>query len=235
MTLDGKTAFVTGGNSGIGLSTAKALIEAGARVAITGRNAETLAAAAAELGPQAIAIRADVTDEAAIETAVAEAAGRLGKLDIVFANAGIGGATPLGQTTRERFDSIIETNLTGVFFTVQAALPYLNDGASVILVGSVHSKLGMPGWGAYAAPRAPYGRWRACSPRSWRRGASASTWCRRAPSRRRSGVRPKIWRGSKSASPIPCRSDACWSPRKWRQPWSISPRMRPPISPARNS
>lgn len=153
MRLNGKTALITGGNSGIGLATAKLFSTEGARIAITGRNAETLEAARRELGPEALSIQADVTDVAATEAAAAEAAAKLGPLDILLANAGVGGGTPLGQTTREQFDRIIDTNLTGVFFAVQAALPYLRDGGSVILIGSVHAKLGMPGWAAYAATK----------------------------------------------------------------------------------
>jgi NAD(P)-dependent dehydrogenase (short-subunit alcohol dehydrogenase family) len=154
MRLANKTAFITGGNSGIGLATARLFAAEGARVAITGRNPETLAAAQTQLGVNALAIRADVTDLAEIERAVAEAANKLGKLDIVFANAGIGGATPLGQTKLSTFEKILQTNLTSVFFTVQAALPHLNDGASIILNGSVHAVMGVPGWSAYAATKA---------------------------------------------------------------------------------
>ena len=119
--LANKTALITGGNSGIGLATARLFVAEGARVAITGRNQKTLRAAAAELGDGALAIQADVTDVDAIERAVAAAAEKFGKLDIVFANAGIGGATPVGQTSQAAFDEIIRTNLTAVFFTVQAA------------------------------------------------------------------------------------------------------------------
>jgi NAD(P)-dependent dehydrogenase (short-subunit alcohol dehydrogenase family) len=126
----------------------------GARVAITGRNQKTLRAAAAELGDGALAIQADVTDVDAIERAVAAAAEKFGKLDIVFANAGIGGATPVGQTSEAAFDEIIRTNLTAVFFTVQAAAAHLNAGASIILNGSVHAVMGVPGWAAYAATKA---------------------------------------------------------------------------------
>lgn len=153
MRLDGKTALITGGNSGIGLATAKIFAGEGAHVAITGRNPETLARAKAELGSAALAFTADVTDTPSIEAAAAATAKEFGKLDILVANAGIGGFTPLGNTSRADFDKIIETNLTGVFFTVQAALPYLADGASIILIGSVHAKLGMPQWGAYAATK----------------------------------------------------------------------------------
>lgn len=152
--LANKTALITGGNSGIGLATARLFVAEGARVAITGRNQETLDAAVRELGGQAIALRADATDIDALNAAVAAAAGALGKIDALFANAGIGGATPLGATTLQAFDQIVRTNLTAVFFTVQAAVPHLSDGASVVLNGSVHTALGMPGYAAYAATKA---------------------------------------------------------------------------------
>ncbi|MGK9165751.1 SDR family oxidoreductase [Inquilinus limosus] len=153
MRLKDKVALITGGNAGIGLATARLFVAEGAKVAITGRNRETLDAAARELGDAALALQADATDVEALERAAAEAARRFGPLDIVFANAGIGGATPLGQTGLAAFEQIIRTNLTGVFFTVQAALPHLKDGASVILNGSVHSLLGVPGYSAYAAAK----------------------------------------------------------------------------------
>ena len=154
MRLANKTAFITGGNSGIGLATAKLFVAEGAKVTITGRNKETLAAAAKELGPNAFAVVADVNDVAATEAAVKQAAEKFGKLDIVFANAGIPGNTPVGKTTLEAFEQVIRTNLTSVFFTVQAALPYLNDNASIVLNGSVISVLGNPGYSAYAATKA---------------------------------------------------------------------------------
>jgi NAD(P)-dependent dehydrogenase (short-subunit alcohol dehydrogenase family) len=154
MRLANKTALITGGNSGLGLATAKRFVAEGARVAITGRNAERLAAAAKELGPDALALAADATDIAATEAAIAQAAARFGKLDILFANAGIPGQTPAGGTRLELFEQVIRTNLTGVFFTVQAALPHLKDGASIILNGSVISVLGNPGFSAYAASKA---------------------------------------------------------------------------------
>lgn len=151
--LEAKTALITGGNSGIGLAVARAFVREGARVAITGRNQETLDEAARELGPHVLALRADITDVAANEQAIRTAGEALGHLDILVANAGVGGATPLGSTTVEQFEQIIATNLTGVFFTVQAALPFLRSGASVILIGSVHSLIGMPEWSAYAATK----------------------------------------------------------------------------------
>jgi NAD(P)-dependent dehydrogenase (short-subunit alcohol dehydrogenase family) len=154
MRLANKTAIITGGNSGIGLATARIFLAEGARVAITGRNKKTLDAAAEVLGHNVLAIQADVTDVEATERAVAAVAEKFGKLDILFANAGIGGASPVGQTSLAQFETIIRTNLTAVFFTVQAAYPHLKDGASIILNGSVHAVMGVPGWSAYAASKA---------------------------------------------------------------------------------
>jgi NAD(P)-dependent dehydrogenase (short-subunit alcohol dehydrogenase family) len=154
MRLANKTAFITGGNSGIGLATARLFVAEGARVAITGRNQKTLDAAAQELGRNALAIAADITDVAATEAAVQQAVNTFGKLDVLFANAGVAGNTPVGGTTIAAFERVIRTNLTAVFFTVQAAIAYLNDGASIILNGSVISVLGSPGYSAYAASKA---------------------------------------------------------------------------------
>ena len=154
MRLANKTAFITGGNSGIGLATARLFLAEGARVAITGRNQATLQAAAKELGPNALAITADATDIAATERAVKRAVEKLGKLDIVFANAGISASTPVGGTSLEVFESVLKTNVTAVFFTVQAAAPHLSDRGSIILNGSVISVLGSPGYSAYAASKA---------------------------------------------------------------------------------
>lgn len=154
MRLKGKTAFITGGNSGIGLATAKLFSAEGAQVAITGRDQAKLDSAVAELGPYGFGIKADATDVAQLESAVAQAVKKFGKLDIVFANAGIAGNTPVGGTTLAAFENVIKTNLTAVFFTVQAAEPHLNDSASIILNGSVISVLGNPGYSAYAATKA---------------------------------------------------------------------------------
>ena len=154
MRLANKTALITGGNSGIGLATARLFVTEGARVAITGRDQAKLEAAAKELGPNAVAIVADATDVAATERAVAKAVEKFGKLYIVFANAGISASTPLGGTELETFEAELRTNITAVFFTVQAAVPHLNDGASIILNGSVISVLGNAGYAAYAASKA---------------------------------------------------------------------------------
>jgi NAD(P)-dependent dehydrogenase (short-subunit alcohol dehydrogenase family) len=154
MRLANKKALITGGNSGIGLATARLFVAEGARVTITGRERGTLEAAARELGPNAFAVEADATDIAATEAAITRAVDKFGKLDVLFANAGILGNTPLGGTTLAAFEQVLKSNITAVFFTVQAALPHLAEGASIILNGSVISVLGNPGYSAYAASKA---------------------------------------------------------------------------------
>ena len=153
MKLTGKVAFITGGNSGIGRATAKQFIAEGAKVAIAGRSQKTLREAAAALGPDLLPLQTDLRDVKAIEAAFAAAVSAFGKIDILFANAGASGATPVGDTTLDAFNVIIETNLTGVFFTVQAAAPHINDGGSIILNGSVHAVMGWPYYSAYAATK----------------------------------------------------------------------------------
>jgi len=154
MRLANKTALITGGNSGLGLATAKLFVAEGAKVAITGRNRDTLAAAAKEIGANVLALNADVTDVAATEVAIKQAVEKFGKLDILFANAGIPGQTPVGSASVDIFEQIIRTNLTAVFFTVQSALPYLNDGASIILTTSLADEVGLVNGTVYAATKA---------------------------------------------------------------------------------
>jgi NAD(P)-dependent dehydrogenase (short-subunit alcohol dehydrogenase family) len=149
-----KTALVTGGNSGIGFSTARLLLAEGARVAITGRDRAKLDTAAAELGAGVLAIQADLDDPAAVDSMIKQVGEAFGKLDIVFANAGVSGPTPLGGTTAAAFEAILRTNLTGVFLTVQAALPLMSAGGSVVLNGSVMRQLGAAGSAAYSASKA---------------------------------------------------------------------------------
>ena len=153
MKLAGKKALITGGNSGIGLATARLFIAEGAEVAISGRDKQTLDEAVAELGPRARGYRADVTVAEDRRLLFAALAQDFGKLDIVFANAGISGRTPAGATEESTFENIIHTNLNGAFFTVNSAVPLLNDGASIIFNGSVHNYLGQPGYAAYAATK----------------------------------------------------------------------------------
>jgi NAD(P)-dependent dehydrogenase (short-subunit alcohol dehydrogenase family) len=153
MKLAGKKALITGGNSGIGLETARLFIAEGAQVAITGRNQESLDEAIAELGSNARGYRADVTvaeDRKQLFSALAE---DFGKLDVVFANAGISGRTPTGATDEAVFEKVVHTNLSGAFFTVNSAAPLLNDNGSIIFNGSVHNYLGQAGVAAYAATK----------------------------------------------------------------------------------
>lgn len=159
MKLEGKKALITGGNSGIGFATARLFIHEGAEVAITGRDQQTLDAAVEALGTKAVAYRADVTDSNARADLFSKIGQRFGSLDIIFANAGIAGATPIGSADEAVFENIIRVNLTSVFFTVQAALPLLNDGSSIILNSSVIGSLGNPGRAAYAARRV-FAAWR---------------------------------------------------------------------------
>lgn len=153
MKLAGKKALITGGNSGIGLATARLFVAKGAEVAITGRDQKTLDEAVADLGPQAHGYRADVTLAEDRKRLFADLAKDFGKLDIVFANAGISGRTPTGSTDEAVFENVIHTNLNGAFFTVNSAAPLLNDNGSVIFNGSVHNYLGQPGLAAYAATK----------------------------------------------------------------------------------
>jgi NAD(P)-dependent dehydrogenase (short-subunit alcohol dehydrogenase family) len=153
MRLANKTIVITGGNSGIGFEAARLFVREGARVAITGRNEKTLREAAEALGAGTVALRADVTDYPATERAFAQIAERLGKLDGVFVNAGIAGVTPLGASAADVFDTVVRTNFNGAFFTAQAALPHLKDGASLVFNGSVIALLGLPGFSAYGGAK----------------------------------------------------------------------------------
>jgi len=148
----GKLAVITGGNSGIGLASAVRLKSEGAKVVITGRDEKTLAAAAAEHG--FIAIRADVGRVADIDRMYAEICAKAGRIDVLFANAGIYKGAALAETTEAFFDEIIDINLKGLFFTVQRALPHLNDGAAIILNSSVVNAKGWPGIAVYSATKA---------------------------------------------------------------------------------
>jgi NAD(P)-dependent dehydrogenase (short-subunit alcohol dehydrogenase family) len=153
MKLKGKKALITGGNSGIGLATARLFNAEGAKVAITGRAPRTLDAAVRELGPKAIAFQAEISDAASRDQLFQGIGERLGWLDIVFANAGMAAATPLASAEEELFEKILKVNVTGVFFTIQGALPFLREGASVKLNGSVVATLGPPGSSAYVASK----------------------------------------------------------------------------------
>lgn len=152
--LNGKVALVTGGSTGIGLGAAQELAAQGARVFITGRRQAELDAAVAQIGPAATAIRADVSVLSDLDEVYAQIARSAGRLDILFANAGGGDMVPLGAITEEHFDRIFGTNVRGLLFTVQKALPLLSDGASVILTASTLSIKGMANFSVYSASKA---------------------------------------------------------------------------------
>jgi NAD(P)-dependent dehydrogenase (short-subunit alcohol dehydrogenase family) len=148
--LAGKFALVTGGNSGIGLAAAQLFAAEGAQVAITGRDLNTLASAAEGVGGGAVAIPGDITAAPDRERLFDTIKERFGALDVVFANAGMSGMTPLGSTVEKQFEDLVRINFTSVFFTVQGALPLLRDGASIVLTGSITSVIGAPSNAAYA-------------------------------------------------------------------------------------
>jgi len=152
--LAGKLALITGGNSGIGLASAKAFVAEGARVAITGRDPKTLEAARAALGNDTLALPSDSTDLKAIEALFATIKERFGALDVLFVNAGVAGGGPLERTTEADFDRMFDVNVKGLFFTVQKALPLLRSGASVILNASIAPRVGRVGASLYAASKA---------------------------------------------------------------------------------
>jgi NAD(P)-dependent dehydrogenase (short-subunit alcohol dehydrogenase family) len=152
--LDGKIALVTGGTSGIGLATAQVLAAQGAQVFITGRRQAELDAAVETIGAAATGIRADASKLADLDAVYAQIAKQAGRLDILFANAGGGDMQPLGAISEEHFDRIFGTNVRGVVFTVQKALPLLVDGASVILTGSTTSVKGTASFSVYSASKA---------------------------------------------------------------------------------
>lgn len=152
--LNGKIALVTGGSTGIGLAAAQELAAQGARVFITGRRQAELDAAVAAIGAGATAIRADASKLSDLDAVYAQIAKATGKLDILFANAGGGDMMPLGAITEEHFDRIFGTNVRGMLFTVQKALPLLVDGASIILTSSTTSIKGTANFSVYSASKA---------------------------------------------------------------------------------
>jgi NAD(P)-dependent dehydrogenase (short-subunit alcohol dehydrogenase family) len=151
---EGKVAVVTGGNSGIGLATAKRLYEEGARVAISGRSQKTLNEAVRLLGKEVVAVQADVSRLADADKLFAAVREKFGKIDILFVNAGIAKFAPLDTATEEHYDEQFDINTKGAYFTIQKALPILNDGASIILNTSVVSHEGIVNGAVYAATKA---------------------------------------------------------------------------------
>ncbi len=149
--LQGKVALVTGGNSGIGLATAKEFHANGAKVVITGRNPETLEAVVHELGDNVLAVPTDISKLTDIDNLMTRAHEAFGKLDILFVNAGVFKGAPLEEIDEAAFDDMIDANFKGSYFTVQKALPYLNTPASIIFNGSVNALTGIANSSLYTA------------------------------------------------------------------------------------
>jgi NAD(P)-dependent dehydrogenase (short-subunit alcohol dehydrogenase family) len=152
--LAGKIAIVTGGSSGIGLATAKRFVAEGAYVFITGRRQTELDAAIAEIGANACGIRSDVSQLSDLDHIYETIREAKGRLDVLFANAGGGDLAPLGQITEEHFDKTFNTNVRGLLFSVQKALPLMSRGASIILTASTTSIVGTPAFSVYSATKA---------------------------------------------------------------------------------
>jgi NAD(P)-dependent dehydrogenase (short-subunit alcohol dehydrogenase family) len=152
--LEGKVAVVTGGNSGIGLAAARRLQEEGAKVAILGRSKKTLDEAVKTIGNGVLAVQGDVAKLADLDKLYAEVSQKLGKIDVLFVNAGIAKFAPFAETSEEIYDEQFDVNIKGAYFTIQKALPLLNDGASIILNTSVADQTGTVGASAYSATKA---------------------------------------------------------------------------------
>jgi NAD(P)-dependent dehydrogenase (short-subunit alcohol dehydrogenase family) len=151
--LQGKVAVITGGTSGIGLAAATLFVQEGAYVFITGRRQQELDEAVRQIGGNVTGVQGDVAKLSDLDR-LYEAIGKRSRLDIVFANAGLAEFAPLGDITEEFFDKLFDINVKGALFTVQKALPLLNDGASIILTGSVGSVKGTPAFWVYGASKA---------------------------------------------------------------------------------
>ncbi len=152
--LEGKTALVTGGNSGIGLATAKEFVNEGAYVFVTGRREAELAVAVEEIAKNVTGVQGDVSNLGDLDRLFARIKQEKGKLDIVFANAGVARYAPIGKITEELYDSIFNVNVKGLLFTVQKALPLLPDGASIILNASIVASKGFSSNSVYSATKA---------------------------------------------------------------------------------
>ena len=152
--LEGKVALITGGNSGIGLATAKQFVNEGAYVFVTGRREAELAAAKKQIGKNVTAIQGDVSNLDDLDRLFAQIKKEKGRIDIVFANAGVARYAPIGTITEDFFDSIFDINVKGVLFTVQKALPLLRDGGSIILNASIVASKGLSSNSVYSATKA---------------------------------------------------------------------------------
>jgi NAD(P)-dependent dehydrogenase (short-subunit alcohol dehydrogenase family) len=152
--LDGKIAVITGGNSGIGLATAHRFVEEGAYVFITGRRQNELNKAVKQIGKNVIGVQGDVTNLEDLDRLYQTVKQQKGRIDILFANAGIGELAPLGSVTESLFDKIFDIHVRGLLFTVQKALPLFQDGGSIILTSSIAGSKGFEGFSVYSAAKA---------------------------------------------------------------------------------
>src|ERR1700737_1013659 len=152
--LTGKVAVITGGNSGIGLATAKRFVSEGAYVYISGRRQDELDKAVAILGSGVTGVQGDISNLDDLDRLFATVQAEKGHVDVLFANAGIGGLNPLGSISEEQFDKIFDVNVKGTLFTVQKALPLMRAGGSIILTGSTTGSMGTPAFSVYSATKA---------------------------------------------------------------------------------
>jgi NAD(P)-dependent dehydrogenase (short-subunit alcohol dehydrogenase family) len=152
--LEGTIALITGGNSGIGLATARRFVDEGAYVFITGRREPELNAAVKEIGENVTGVQGDVANLGDLDRLFAQIKRETGKLDVVFANAGITTMTPFGNITEDDYDSLFNANVKGLLFTVQKALPLMPDGGSIILNASIVASKGFRDWSVYSATKA---------------------------------------------------------------------------------
>jgi NAD(P)-dependent dehydrogenase (short-subunit alcohol dehydrogenase family) len=152
--LEGKTAVITGSNSGIGLASAKRFVAEGAHVYITGRRQEELDKAVEAIGTGVTAVQGDVSDPDALDRLFSKVRSDRGRIDVLFANAGLGAREPLGKITEPAFDRVFGVNVKGAVFTVQKGLPLMGDGGSIILTGSTTGSMGTPAFSIYSASKA---------------------------------------------------------------------------------
>jgi len=152
--LTGKVAVITGGNSGIGLAVARRFVAEGARVALLGRDSATLDAAVAELGDAAIGVVGDVQDHEDLDRLYEEVRAAYGSIDVLFVNAGVASMRPIEDVDEEHFDQLFGVNVKGAYFTVQKALPLINDGGAIVLNTSIANQTGNPAMSVYSATKA---------------------------------------------------------------------------------